>query len=241
MIQLLNKRFLSSSITIILLGSLTFMFLYAEVTNDIRLSDTTLPFILPLLAVLYLIRGKKKNFYFLMFVVLYTLSQVTYAWVNLSMELVYFMSVSLNILAFTFLIIDVFERLRKRYGLIRIFQKSKCLILSLVVLNVFLYKVLLSHLHLYHSMPEIMIVSVFYSIATLMLFSVSTVNLFMNRDRKSFWFFLASLFVVLADVIQIFYYSNRTVSVLGIVYSSVHLVTFYLFYQQAIVASLDSK
>jgi len=189
---------------IILVG----FYLFGEFTDSNAIFKWTRVFFVPSLITLYLTSSYKVNFYFLMFLVLYAAADLCNRFIIISSELNFFLGHSLIILAFLFLVIDLYEALTSNNSLKQIVSENKSHIAVLIVINVFLAYMLLKYIYPYHTLPEMMIPIILYSLEIVLLLSLATLNVFVNTGRTRWLLLTAYVCLILSEIFQLAYIYN---------------------------------
>ena len=193
--------------------------------------------IAPLIALIYLIFTKRRNIFFLLFILCYSISDLMGIIIanmpdgkmSSLNDIDYFIGNSLFILAYIFL----FIKISKSLCLFHVFRNFKIHIMVLTILNVYLVYVLQVILA-----PKIKVESEYYleltyNIVMLLLLSAALLNYFYRDNKKSLYLFIGSLCIVFSEVMQVAYFYIAQRSLLNFISTTLTLVAFYFFYQQS--------
>ncbi|MDO5970199.1 hypothetical protein Q4Q35_10310 [Flavivirga aquimarina] len=191
----------------------------------------------PLVAIIYLFFAKKRNIFFLLFILCYSISDllgVVMAYVSNNgiadlNKMDYFIGNSLFILAYLFLFVKIIRSLSLFY----VFKNFKIHLLVLTILNVYLVYVLQVILGPNINMSNEYYLEMVYNIVMLLLLSVALLNYFYRDNKKSLYLFIGSLCIVFSEVMQVAYFYIAQRSLLNFISTTLTLVAFYFFYQQS--------
>lgn len=193
--------------------------------------------IIPAITLIYFFFVKKKNIYFLLFLVFYTIGDLFFLLLDflplgeifLLNNMDYYIGNSIFIMAYMFLFIKII----KSVCIFHIIKNYKIHLLVLTVLNAYLIYVLQVIVK-----PNVLIsmgyyFELIYNIVTLLLLSVGMLNYLYRDNQKALYLFLGVLCLVFSEVIDIafIYISQR--SVLSILATSLSLVAFLFLFEQS--------
>lgn len=193
--------------------------------------------IVPLIAFVYVIFCKRKNIFFLLFILCYSTSDlmgIIIAYVPSSevvnlVNIEYFVGNSLFILAYVFLVVKI----SKSLNLLYVFRNFKIHLVVLTILNVYLVYVLQVILSPKMDMLNEYYLEMIYNIVMLILLSVALLNYFYRDNKKSLYLFIGALCIVFSEVMQVAYFYIAERSLLNFISTTLTLVAFYFFYQQS--------
>ena len=193
--------------------------------------------IVPLIALTYVIFTKRRNIFFLLFILCYSISDlmgIIVAYMP-SSEVVnwgdidYFLGNSLFILAYVFLVVKI----SKSLNLLYVLRNFKIHLVVLTILNVYLVYVLQVILSPNLNMLNEYYLEMIYNIVMLLLLSVALLNYFYRDNKKSLYLFIGALCIVFSEVMQVAYFYIAERSLLNFISTTLTLVAFYFFYQQS--------
>ncbi|MDD7887422.1 hypothetical protein [Flavivirga sp. 57AJ16] len=193
--------------------------------------------IAPLIALIYVVFVKRRNTFFLLFIICYSISDLmgiiipympSIEGVNLS-QIDYFGGNILFILAYVFLVIKI----SKSLNLLYVFRNFKIHLIVLTILNVYLVYVLQVIMNPNLSMLNEYYLEMVYNIVMFLLLSVALLNYFYRDNKKSLYLFIGALCIVFSEVIQVAYFYIAERSLLNFISTTLTLLAFYFFYQQS--------
>ena len=129
------------------------------------------------------------------------------------------------------MIIDILTQIKESPDYKGFFSKYTIHIAVLVMFAVYLV-ILLGEIMKPHLDRMEYTVSMVYSSAIMALLTVSLLNFICNDTKKAFILFLASMCIVFSEIVQIAYFYLTKTYGLGVIYSLLLVVAFYLFYKQ---------
>ncbi|GAA3589010.1 hypothetical protein GCM10022396_02760 [Flavivirga amylovorans] len=193
--------------------------------------------ITPLIALIYVIFAKRKNIFFVLFILCYSISDLLGVVSSYIPEdeisnfgdLEYYIGNSLFIMAYVFLVIKISKSLNLFYVL----KNFKIHLVVLTILNIYLVYVLQVILNPNISTPNEYYLEMVYNIVMLLLLSVALLNYFYRDNKKSLYLFIGSLCIVFSEVMQVAYFYIAQRSLLNFISTTLTLVAFYFFYQQS--------
>ncbi len=208
-----------------------FLFMGFHFNENYRMADITRALIVPTITLLYLVGKKNKPFYFTLFLVAFSISDlITIFSFNLAFYLEYYLGNSLYIMSYAALTYHIILSINLKH----IFTHFKTHVFVLFILNIYINFVLFNIEKDYVFGLEFSIELV-YNICTILLLSVSLLNNFYRDDKKAFVLFLGTLCIVVSEVIQIAYYYIPEVeddNILSIAFSLLLILAFYFYYFQ---------
>ncbi|MDU8887315.1 hypothetical protein RXV94_14180 [Yeosuana sp. MJ-SS3] len=209
---------------------LCILFVIFQFNENDKFSCITRSLIIPAFTVLYFQSVKRKTFYFSMFLVLYSISELTSLISEyIPYEVDYFMGNGLYIAAYVFLILEVLKSLNFNYVL----NNYSIHLIVLGALNIYIVYVLLKIVYPFVSFSFEFLVELMYNIVMLILLSVSLLNYFYRDNRKSLLMFVGSLCLVFSEVILVAYLYISDKNLLIFSSSILSILAFYFFYIQA--------
>ncbi len=213
-----------------LIGLIYALFVYFLFSGHLFYADSASSLILPVLTLGYFCNVKKRSLYFILFLVLYSMSDLMIIFSDkLLYKLDYFIGNSLYILAYIALIIEIGRNLSFQY----IIKNYLFSIIVLFVLNTYIAYVLLQVVHPYLQLSAEYILEIVYNISMLMILSLALLNYFYKDSRKSFYILIGAICIVFAEVINIAYLYVSQQNLLNFFTISLGLIGFYFLYEQA--------
>jgi hypothetical protein len=217
------------------------LFIIFEFSAEYNISILLDALVVPVIALTYILLVKKKNIFFLLFVICYSLTDIlgvvthyllyynfTYEESLIYYDYDYFISSILYILSYTFLLIRVLSTISIKY----IFKHFKIHLLVLTVLNVYLIYVLQVIVGSSLDSENQFYIEFAYNTVILLLLSSALLNYFYRDNKKSLYLFIGSLFVVFSEVLDVAYIYIDQKSFLSIFSTTLVLAAFYFYYQQ---------
>ena len=199
--------------------------------NDMELlSCISRSLIVPVFTILYFKNVKHKSLYFTMFLVLFSISELSsLASDYIPYEIDYFVGNGLYIIGYTFLLFEILKSVDYRY----IINNYAMHIVILSALNVYIVYVLLKIVNPYLGFSMEFVVELLYDIVMLLILSASLLNYFYKDNRKSLLLFLGSLCIVFSEVIIVAYMYISEKNLLIFSSSILSILAFYFFYFQS--------
>lgn len=184
-----------------------------------------------LLTVLYLVRIKKKNTLFLMFLIFFTIAEVFnyITWIeNIDIDpffdYYYYIGNALYILAYTFLIIQVFSSL----NMSEVLRRFPMQIILLIGLGVFVVYLVTDTTKSTLNVSEYTL-EFTYNTVIMVLLSVSFLNYMYRDDKKSMNLLIGSIFILFSEILQLaYFYIAADFNVLNL-FCSVFIVAAFVF------------
>lgn len=194
------------------------------------------------LIILYYIRVKNKLFYFFLFLLTFAIAEILnfVGWMSPpvaidSVDYLYYISNSLYILAYTFLIIQILSSMNLR----DIVKKLPFHLLILIILDVFCVIVVtntvIGRLNYYEYFVELI-----YNSVIMILLTVALMNYIYKDDKKAINLLIGSIFIFFSEVIQLAYFYVSNINVLNVFCSLFLVFAFVFFYLQSRL-SYDSQ
>ncbi|TYB79657.1 hypothetical protein [Bizionia myxarmorum] len=226
-----------TNIVLFFIIALCVAFTFFQISGKEYLSNMSKALIAPLFTVLYFINVQERSRYFMLFLLVFSFSElsvfVEYSAVfgKLKRNLVYVIGNSLYIVAYCFLIAEVFKTINVRNVLKNYFIH----IIVLMVLSIYISYVLLTIVNPRFTYTEesLIIIELVYNIVMLLLLMVSIISYFYNDNKKTLFLFLGSICIVFSEVIQIAYFYVTDQDVLNIVQTLLFVMAFTFFYFQS--------
>lgn len=186
------------------------------------------------LTVLYCHAVKSKRFYFFMFLVVFTISEILnfISWFILldydSIDYFYYIGNGLYILSYTFLIIQVVKTMNIK----EIMAKYPIHIIILLVLDIFCVSIVTSTTQGQLSFNEYTL-EFLYNAVIMILLSLALINYIHRDDKKAMNLLVGSIFIVFSEVIQLAYFYVSDINFLNVLCSFLLVLAFLFFYLQA--------
>lgn len=213
------------------------LFVFFEFKGNVNTAYSLDCLISPLITLIYLIFSKRKNIFFLLFILSYSISDLLgliipnipdNKVINLN-EIDYYVGNLLFMLSYVFLVIKISQSLSLFY----VFRNFKIHLLVLTILNIYLVYVLQVILSPNLEVPNDYYLEITYNIIMLLLLSVALLNYFYKDDKKSLYLFIGALCIVFSEVMQVAYFYITERSLLNFISTTLTLIAFYFFYQQS--------
>jgi len=209
---------------------LSVLFVIFQFNDNEIMSSISRSLIVPVFTILYFQRVKHRSFYFVMFLVLFSISELTYLIRDyIPYEVDYFVGNGLYIVGYTFLLLEILKSVDFSY----IINNYSMHLIVLGALNIYIIYVLLKIIHPYDSFSLEFVVELVYNIVMLLILSASLLNYFYNDDKKSLLLFFGSLCMVFSEVILIAYLYISETNLLIFSSSLLSILAFYFFYYQS--------
>lgn len=226
--------------TKILLGviaTLVIAFIGFRIFNQEIIADYIRPIILPLVTLYYVLKGHSKRSYFFLFLAVYSFAEI-FGFFNQAAEesvlvdnLMYFGCNSLYILAYIFLIMEVFQSM----DLSKIFSRFSVHIVILLLLDIYCV-ILVSEVAIKSdNLVSIYdhIIEIAYNAVIMIMLTICLINYLYRDSKKAMNLLLGALCIVFSEVFQVAYFYVSEINVLSITYSVLLVVAFSFFYIQA--------
>lgn len=227
----------------VLIILLTIVFIACQLLQHNDLSNSARSLILPLATALYFIKVKNGNFYFKAFLLIFSASEL----MGLFMDTIpnvymFYIGNSLYIIGYIFLILEVLKYIKESPDYRTFFAKYAIHMAVLIMFAVYLV-ILLADIMKPHLNRTEYAVSMLYSSIIMTLLTVSLLNFICNDTKRSLILFLGSMAIVFSEIVQIayFYISDSKSYGLGVIYSLLLVVAFYLFYRQGFLEKEANK
>jgi len=231
----MNKSKLLSIVVI----SLTFVFLISEILYTDPINLILRVSLLPLLTWLYCISVKSKNIYFLSFLIFYSIGQLTIIFdildtSNFIYNLSYYVGNVSTILAYLFLILEIF----KSINMTSILNKYPVHVMILFVLDI--YSVyLVTEITINSGNSTILfevidiIIETVYNIVVMLLLSISLINYISRDSKKAMNLLLGSLCIVFSEIMQVASYYVTSEAFVKHTYIVLLVMAFTFYYLQS--------
>ncbi|MDO6597173.1 hypothetical protein Q4512_09635 [Oceanihabitans sp. 2_MG-2023] len=197
--------------------------------------------VVPAITVLYFISRKEKSLFFLLFLVSYSVSDILHIidGDNLS-EVLYFACNILYVVAFFFLLLEVFKTLNYNIVLKKFLVQTIVLFVLVIYLFTVLYGIIEPILFESEVVYLVRFVEHSYNFVLLVLLSVSFLNFLENDTKKSLFLFIGCLAISFSEFLLIGYYYLSDLELLNYVAVMLNIFAFVMFYLQTNIA-IDSK
>jgi len=184
--------------------------------------------IFPLVALTYFLCTKDKSIFFVLFLILYSLSDILSLFLY-DKHVDYLVGNLLYILAYIMLLIEIC----KFINLPHILKNFKVHLIVLTALNIYIVYILqlITDPHILVSYEYF--IEIIYNVVMLLLLSSSLLNYFHKGNKKSLYLFVGSLCVVFSEVINVAYLYVAQQSLLNFISTTLGLLAFYFLYQQS--------
>ncbi|MGY0392097.1 hypothetical protein ACW5R3_06055 [Bizionia sp. KMM 8389] len=227
-----------TNILISLSVMLCIAFVVFQINGQEFLSTICKSLIVPLFTVIYFLDVSKKSKYFTLFLVLYSISELSvfleytlFEEDQLVLDAYYVIGNLIYIAAYVFLLLEVFKTIDFK----NILKNYLVHVIVLTGLNVYIIYVLINIVspRFQFEMSSLIIVELLYNIAMLLLLTFSSISYFYNDSKKTLLMFFGSICIVFSEVIQIAYYYIADQDLLNIVHVLLFVMAFYFFYFQS--------
>lgn len=221
------------------------LFVIFEFSGKYDLSFYFDSLLIPLITLIYMLFVKRKNRYFSLFLLFYTIGDLLGLVIEflpikkdfLLLEYEYLITNSMFIIAYIFLLIKIV----KSVCFFHIIKNFKIHLLVLTVLNAYLIYVLQVIVKPNISMTIDYYLEFVYNVVTLLLLSAALLNYFYKDNQKSFYLFLGVLCIVFSEVIDIAFIYIAQRSILSFLATTLSLGAFYFLFQQSKLISKSRK
>ncbi len=220
------------------------LFVVSEFKDINWLSDVARGFIVPTIAVLFVINYGLNRCSFTIFLILFSLAElisisqlIPFLSNNMPYAVFYYLCNGLYGIAYSFLVYRIIKSLNIKLVLKGFFVH----LMVLLLLNGYLLYVLFNIMSPYLVNFGEKFIELFYTVAILLVLSTSLINFLYKDTKKSLYLFLGSLSIVFSEVIQIAYLYISKKDLLDIFYTSLLVIAFYLFYKQVALSEEDSS
>ncbi|WP_308992120.1 hypothetical protein QLS71_019155 [Mariniflexile litorale] len=198
--------------------------------NEEEIANALKSIILPVVTLLYFVNIKKKSLFFTLFLILFSISDLMIFLTSyISHKSEYFIGNSLYILAYIFLIVEVFKSL----SLFHVLKNYKIHLVVLTILNIYIVYVLQAIIDPFVAKSNEYYVELIYNIVMLLFLSLALVNYFYRDNVKSLYMFLGALCIVFGEVIWVAYTYISERHLLNVVSTTLYVLAFYFFYKQS--------
>lgn len=209
-----------------------------EINGQEYLSLACRSFIVPLFTVLYFINVSQRSMLFSLFLIFFSVAEVSsvleyfsFDWSQDSLDLYYVAGNSMFIVAYLFLILEVFKTINLR----KVLKNYFIHVIVLLVLNVYIVYVLITIVNpKFQEDSEYLIgVEFIYNVVMLLLLTISLISYFYNDNKKTLLLFFGSICIVFSEVIQIAYFYIVDQDLLNIIQTLLFVLAFCFFYFQS--------
>ena len=191
-------------------------------------------FMLVLLTYLYTRHVKERNRFFFLFLFTFTVAHILNftSWILplngfQGVDLLYYLTNMLYILAYIFLIL----RVTLEMNLKKIFEKFTVPIIILVVLDIFCVSIITGTTENILSLTEYTL-EFTYNAVIMTLLSVALINYLSKDSNKAMLFLVGSIFIVFSEIIQLAYFYISDTKDLSTIYSTFLVLAFLFFFLQ---------
>tara|TARA_R110002167_G_scaffold78883_9_gene217991 strand:+ start:914 stop:1618 length:705 start_codon:yes stop_codon:yes gene_type:complete len=215
-------------VSIVLLVYLSFV-VFQFSSNDYwaQVFDSLL---LPLITLAYFIGDAKKNLFFTIFLLCYSIADLMIFVTDLiPYQMYYFVGNGLYIAAYFSLLIKIL----KSVSFIHIIKNFKLHLLVLVALDIYIAYVLQIIVNPYLEITNEYITELVYDISMLLVLTASLLNYFYRDDKKSLFLFLGSLSIVFSEVLSVAYMYVAQQNLLSFLTTTLTLLAFYFYSKQS--------
>ncbi|WP_136481423.1 hypothetical protein [Cognatitamlana onchidii] len=231
-----------SNILVGLVLLLYILFIGFEVSGETNIAFLLSSLLVPVITVGYIFFSKRKNVYFLLFLVLYSISDILGVTVHYILyynfqyvdsirfyELDYYIGSSMYILGYLLLSIVIVKTISFKHVL----KNFKIHLVVLTALNIYLIYVLQFIVESNIEYRYEYYVELVYNVVMLLFLSIALISYFYRDNKKSLYLFVAALFIVFSEVLDVAYNYIDQRALLSVIGTSLALCAFYFFYQQA--------
>lgn len=186
--------------------------------------------IIPLITLLYFIAIEKKTLFFSLFLICYSIPELMlFIKDEMVYETYYYICNTLCVLAYLFLLIEIYKSLSIQV----IAKRFKLQITVLTFLSFYMGYVLFKIISPYLIVSLEYFLEITYNILILLVLSVSLLNYFYKDNKKSLFLFLGALCIVFSEVINMAYLYISNQNALNFMFVSLFVLAFYFLYQQS--------
>jgi len=222
-----------------------FLFAFFEFSGNDLLSYFSNCLMVPLITLMYFFSVKKKNTWFLMFLLCYALADIIGLCIikitaynsELWSDFNYYIGNTLYILSYVFLIINIGHSLSFKY----VFEHFRMHLLVLIGLIIYLVYFLHEVINPNLILESDYYLELVYNLVVFSLLAISLLNYFYKDNKKSLYLFLGALCIVFSEVIDTAYIYVDQRSILIFLSATLTLVGFYFFYQQAKLLNISPR
>ena len=198
---------IKSNIIIVVIVFLCISFTLFQVKDEYYISNVSRALIVPLISVLYFANTKVRSPYFSWFLLIYSFSELIvfveqFLDSTLQLHIYYFIGNLLYILAYLFLLVDIIKGLDFK----KVFKKYKLHLSVLLLLNIYISYMLLGIIDPFIRNSNWVYVEMVYNAVLLLLLTFSLIAYFYNDNKKTLLCFIATLFVVFSEFLQLGYF-----------------------------------
>ena len=206
------------------------LFAIFEFSGSFEIAYNLDSLILPIITLIYIVYSKKKNIFFLLFLLCYSISDLMGIFNDyIPYKIDYYLGNSLYILAYFFL----FVKIALSMSWFHVLRNFKIHLVVLTALNVYLVYVLQVIVSPYVGMQGQYILELVYNIMMLLVLTGALLNYFYRDNKKALYLFIGALCIVFSEVIEVAYIYISQKSLLGFLSTTLALGAFYFFYQQS--------
>jgi len=218
---------------------LSIVFIGLQIFNMQEIAGYVRPIILPLLLISYCLVRKERSSYFFYFLLFYSITELSGLLSYFAREsyvvdsLLYYGGNTLYIIAYVFLILEIFKSMNIR----NIFNRFTTYILILVALDI--YSIVFKSELLYGVYAYL--IEIAYNIVIMLLLTITLINYISRHTKKAMNLLLGALCIVFSEVIQVAYFYVSDQNILSVAYSVLLVFAFGFFYIQSNLSYQESE
>lgn len=225
-IKIMNKSKIVVSIVLLVYLS----FVVFQFSNNDYWANVFDALLLPLITFAYFLDESKKNLFFIIFLLCYSIADLMIFVTDLiPYQIYYFVGNGLYIIAYLSLLIKIL----KSVSFLHIIKHFKLHLLVLVALNIYIAYVLQIIVDPFLQITNEYIIEIVYNISMLLVLTASLLNYFYRDDRKSLFLFLGSLSIVFSEVLSVAYMYVAQQNLLSFLTTTLTLLAFYFYSKQS--------
>ena len=218
------------------------LFIIFQISNEFNIAFFLDSILVPIITMAYIILAKRKNIYFLLFLICYSVSDILGVTMHYILfynvpfeesliyyEYDYYIGSFLYILGYTFLLVKI----SKTINLKHVLKNFKIHLIVLTFLNIYLIYVLQFFVKSELEFDYEYFTEFVYNVIIFVLLSAALLAYFYRDSKKSLFIFLGALLIVFSEVMDIAYnYIDQRV-LINVLASTFCLLAFYFFYKQS--------
>lgn len=223
-----------STVLIGFIVMLCIAFAIFEFKQEYVISSLCKSLIVPMFTVLYFINVKNRSFYFTLFLILFSISELSvfleyFVESDFTFDIYYTLGNLLYILAYIALLLEVY----KSMDIKNVLKNYRIHLVVLSALNIYIIYVLLTIVNPYLEGSFLFYIELVYNIVMLLLLTASLIGYFYNDNKKSLLLFFGSMCIVFSEVIQVAYYYISDKDLLNLSQTLLFVLAFCFFYFQS--------
>jgi hypothetical protein len=220
-----------SKLLVVLIIVAYISFVITQFTGHENICLISRSLLLPIFALLYFSKVKEKTLFFTLFFVFFAVSDLMVLAESVLPYSInyYYLGNSLYIIAYGFLLFKIC----KSVCVFHVLKNHRIHLVVLTALNIYIVYVLQIIINPYVEFGNEFFLELIYNIMILLVLSVSLLNYFYKDNKKSLYLFIGSLSMVFSEVINVAYLYVSETSMLNFISSSLAVLAFYFYYQQA--------